>query len=56
MFLAGLTAFIIRTYFNSKNKKRDRQVAAMSKEERELLFANGLEEIPDTDMRYRFMT
>lgn len=33
MFLAGLMAFIIRTYLAAKNKKREKQLAAMPKEE-----------------------
>jgi hypothetical protein len=56
MGLAILSAFFIRTRLSILNKKKARVLAALSKEERELLNADGLEELADTDPRYVFMT
>lgn len=56
MFLAFIMSFLIRTRLAHKNKQREKALAAMTKEERELETAATTEEIADTDVRYRFMT
>lgn len=56
MFLAFIMSFLIRTRLAHKNKQRERIMAGMTKEALELQSAAAIEEIPDYDVRYRFMT
>lgn len=56
MFLAFIMSFLIRTRLAHKNKQREQIMAGMTQEERELQSAAVVEEIPDYDVRYRFMT
>jgi len=57
MFLAFIMAFLLRTRFDILNKRREKQLAALSTEEKILGdVAAAAQEIPDTDLRFRFLT
>ena len=56
MALSILSALFIRTRLASLNKQKARALAALPKEERELLDGDGLEELADNDIRYVYMT
>ena len=57
MFLAFIMAFSIRTRFDILNKRRDKQLAILPPAEK--LAGDALaatREIPDNDVRFRYMT
>jgi len=56
MGLAILSALFIRTRLSMLNKRKARALAALSKEEKELVDADGVEELPDDHPRYVYMT
>ncbi|KAF8307169.1 MFS general substrate transporter [Clavulina sp. PMI_390] len=58
-FLVIVMGFVIRTVLDQKNKHREKLLAEMPREQREMLEAESSgvhQEIPDTDIRYRYMT
>ena len=57
MFLAVIMAFLLRMRFDILNKCREKQLAALSTEEKILgNIAAAAQETPDTDLRFRFLT
>lgn len=57
MLLAFVMAFILRTRFDVKNKHREAKLATWCLEDRELGDAAAAAcELPDADIRFRFMT
>ena len=56
LFTAFLMAFALRTRFAYLNKRNQRRLADMSKEEKAAMDASPQSEIWDNDPRYVFMT
>jgi hypothetical protein len=57
MLLAFIMAFLLRTRFDIMNKRREAKLASQYPEDRELGDAVAdARELPDTDVRFRFMT
>jgi hypothetical protein len=57
MFLAFVMAFLLRTRFNILNRRREVLLATLSSEEKAMGDAvAATQEIPDTDVRFRYMT
>ncbi len=55
LFVAFMTAFVLRTRLSMLNKRNAKKLQEMSAEEKELE-EGPAGEIPDTDPRYVFMT
>ena len=57
MFLAFVMAFLLRTRFNILNRHREVLLATLPPEEKAMGdAAAATQEIPDTDIRFRYMT